>query len=110
MEPRTAPSAPTSEYAIGMHAFRSREGDALKMYNDGMKRTTIVAPEELLDRLHVIAREENTSLADVIRQALEWRAAQTRTFNFVAAGESSEPPYDTGRRAGDAAFSPRSWR
>jgi hypothetical protein len=75
-----------------------------------MKRTTIVAPEELLERLHVIAQEENTSLADVIRQALEWRASQTRTFHFIGSGESSEPPHDMGRRVGDVTFSPRSWR
>jgi Ribbon-helix-helix protein, copG family len=80
------------------------------MYSDAMKRTTIVAPEELLQRLRAVAREENTSLAEVIRQALEWRAAQTKTFHFVGAGESSEPPYDVGRRAGDTRFMPRSWR
>jgi predicted transcriptional regulator len=105
--------------AYGMHAesadpsssgIHTGVSDASRMYSDVMKRTTIVAPEELLDRLHVIAREENTSLADIIRQALEWRASQARTFQFIAASESSEPPHDTGRRAGDITFSPRSWR
>jgi predicted transcriptional regulator len=80
------------------------------MYNDGMKRTTIVAPEELLDRLRVVAREEDTSLADVIRQALEWRASQrSRTFHFIDAGESSELPHDAGRQAGEISYEPRSW-
>jgi hypothetical protein len=93
--------------AYGMHAesadpnssgIHTGVSDASRMYSDVMKRTTIVAREELLDRLHII------------RQALEWRAAQARTFQFLAAGESSEPPHDTGRRAGDITFSPRSWR
>lgn len=105
--------------AYGMHAesadlnssgIHTGVSDASRMYNDVMKRTTIVAPEELLDRLHIIAREENTSLADIIRQALEWRASQARTFHFIAAGESSEQPHDMGRRAGDVRYQPRSWR
>ena len=81
------------------------------MYNDAMKRTTIVAPEELLERVRAVAREEETSVADIVRQALEWRVSQPgRTFHFVGAGESSEPPHDTGRRAGDMSYQPRSWR
>jgi hypothetical protein len=33
-----------------------------------------------------------------------------RTLRFVAAGASDEPPADTGRRAGEIAYEPRSWR
>ena len=81
------------------------------MYNAGMKRTTIMAPEELLDRLQAIAREEDVSLAEVIRQALELRARQPlRRPRFVAAGRSNQPPDDTARRAGEMQFEPRSWR
>jgi hypothetical protein len=76
-----------------------------------MKRTTIVAPEDLLQRLQAIAREEDISLAEVIRQGLEWRAAQPgRQPRFIAAGRSNQPPYDTGRRAGEMEYEPDSWR
>jgi hypothetical protein len=74
-----------------------------------MKRTTIVAPEDLLSRLRAIARQENVSLAEVIRQGLELRARQPmRRPRFVAVGRSSQPPEDTARRAGEMQFAPRS--
>jgi hypothetical protein len=37
-----------------------------------MKRTRIIAPEDLLDRLRAIAHRERTSLAEVIRHAGVW--------------------------------------
>lgn len=81
------------------------------MYNGGMKRTTIMAPDELLDRLQAIARQENVSLAEVIRQGLELRAQQAmRRPRFVASGRSDEPPFDTARRAGEMQPEPTSWR
>lgn len=80
------------------------------MYNDAMKRTTIVAPEELLERLRALAREEDTSLADIIRQGLEWRASHTgKKLRLIGAGQSQEP-HDTARRAGDIDYTPQSWR
>lgn len=76
-----------------------------------MKRTTIVAPEELLDRLHAIAERERVSLAEVIRQGLEWRVAQTyKPPRFIGVGRSTRPPYDTARRAGDTDYEPAPWR
>jgi hypothetical protein len=48
-----------------------------------------------------------------IEQALQtWTLSMqaARTPTFVAAGGSTEPPYDAARRAGEAAFAPRSWR
>jgi predicted transcriptional regulator len=81
------------------------------MYNDDMKRTTIMAPDELLDRLQAIARRENISLAEVIRQGLELRAQQAmRRPGFVASGRSVEPPFDAARRAGEMQPEPPSWR
>jgi len=52
---------------------------------------------------------------EAIEAALaEWRSDRgtgtRRTLRFVAAGESTESPHDTARRAGDLAFEPRSWR
>jgi hypothetical protein len=80
------------------------------MYNDGMKRTTIVASEELLDRLRAIARDEDTSLADIVRQGLEWRASHPgKRLRFIGAGRSQEP-HDTARQAGDMDYKPNSWR
>jgi hypothetical protein len=76
-----------------------------------MKRTTIMASEELLDRLHAIARAEDISLAEVIRQGLELRAAQpAKRPRFFGSGRSTEPPYDTARRAGEIEYAPKSWR
>ena len=76
-----------------------------------MKRTTIMAPEELLEQLDAIARAERVSLAEVIRQGLEMRAAQrTKRPRFFGAGRSTEPPFDTGRKAGEIDFTPGSWR
>lgn len=34
----------------------------------------------------------------------------SRKFRFVGAGDSGEPGSDTGRRAGDITYQPRSWR
>jgi hypothetical protein len=110
------PADPDSGTAAGRRS-RDVSNNALiigygdRMYHDAMKRTTIVAPEELLERVRAVAREEETSVADIIRQALEWRVSQPgRTFHFVGAGESKDPPHDVGRRAGDLTYQPRSWR
>jgi hypothetical protein len=76
-----------------------------------MKRTTIMAPEDLLERLHAIARAEGLSLAEVMRQGLEMRAAQpAKRPRFFGAGRSTEPPFDAGRRAGEIQYTPGSWR
>jgi hypothetical protein len=81
------------------------------MYKYGMKRTTIMADDELLDRLRMIAHREGVSLAEVIRQGLELRARQaTRKPRFVGAGASTEPPFDTARRAGEVEYEPGPWR
>jgi hypothetical protein len=81
------------------------------MYHGAMKRTTIVAPDDLLDRLQAIARQENISLAEVIRQGLELRAQQAmRRPRFVGSGRSSHPPFDTARRAGEMQPEPPPWR
>jgi predicted transcriptional regulator len=81
------------------------------MYNDVMKRTTIMAEDELLDRLRAIARREHVSLAQVIREALELRASQpARRLNLIGAGESTGEPRDMGRQSGEMTFEPRSWR
>lgn len=66
-----------------------------------MSRTTIMAPDELLERLRAIAREEGLSLGEVIRQGLELRAGQRRRRppSFIGAIESDDGPGDTAERA-----------
>lgn len=65
-----------------------------------MSRTTIMAPDDLLDQLRAIAKEEGISLGEVIRQALETRAhARRRTPSFIGAVESDDGPGDTAERA-----------
>lgn len=43
-----------------------------------MVRTTIMAERELIDELRSIAEHEHVSLAEVIRQGLEWRVSTRR--------------------------------
>jgi hypothetical protein len=76
-----------------------------------MTRTTIMADEGLLERLRQIAREEGTSLAETIRQALEWRVKQPRPRpRFIGAGASRGGTRDTARKSAHLTAEPRSWR
>ncbi len=74
-----------------------------------MKRTTIMAPDALLDRLLAIAAERQVPLAAVIREALEEKVEnhrpKPRSLGIGASGRA-----DTARRAGDERPVPRSWR
>ncbi|MSP79021.1 MAG: ribbon-helix-helix protein, CopG family [Dehalococcoidia bacterium] len=57
-----------------------------------MERTTISLPEELLQRLRVIAAEKRTSMASLIREALEEKARayrpRPRSLGMGASGNS----------------------
>jgi hypothetical protein len=74
-----------------------------------MRRTTIVAPDSLLDTLRIIAAERHTSMAHVIREALEEKARTyrplPRSLGMGASGHS-----DTARSTADERPEPRSWR
>lgn len=49
-----------------------------------MVRTTIMADRELIDELRAIAKDEQVSLGEVIRQGLKWRATTRRRIpSFV---------------------------
>ena len=64
-----------------------------------MSRTTIMAPDDLLDQLRAIAKEEGISLGEVIREGLEWRAqTRRRRPSFIGAVASGDEPHETGRR------------
>jgi hypothetical protein len=65
-----------------------------------MRRTTIMAEDELLDGLRSIARAEGLSLAEVIRQGLEWRLnTRRRVPSFLGKLKSDHGPTDTAQRA-----------
>lgn len=88
-----------------------------------MKRTTIMAPDALLDTLRSIADERQVPMATVIREALEEKAASYRqqpTSNGEPSTSRRRLPRslgmgDSGRsdiseRIGEERFEPRSWR
>jgi metal-responsive CopG/Arc/MetJ family transcriptional regulator len=74
-----------------------------------MQRTTIMVPDELLQRLRRIAAEQGSSMAAVMREALEEKAQsyhpKPRSLGIGASGVAG-----TARRAGDERPVPRSWR
>ncbi|HEV3309054.1 MAG TPA: ribbon-helix-helix protein, CopG family [Chloroflexota bacterium] len=76
-----------------------------------MKRTTIMAPKDLLDELQRIADDEQLSLAEIIRQALRMRVSPNRRrLTFVGSGDSTTAPTDMARRSADLKFDPPPWR
>jgi hypothetical protein len=74
-----------------------------------MQRTTIVTPEHLLKRLRQLAAERGTSMAELIREALEEKVSRDRphprSLGLGASGHN-----DTARIAGEERPQPRSWR
>ena len=73
-----------------------------------MKRTTISLPNELLERLRLIAAERRTSTAALVREALEEKVREhgprPRSLGIGASGYT-----DTASNAGDIRPEPRSW-
>ena len=74
-----------------------------------MHRTTIVIPEELRRQLRRIAAEQGSSMAAVMREALEEKVRnyhpRPRSLGSGASGVT-----DTARRAGEERPVPRPWR
>ena len=74
-----------------------------------MNRTTISLPPELHKRLRLLAAERGTSMAELIREAVEEKAAslrpRPRSLGSGASGRS-----DTGRLSATERPAPRSWR
>lgn len=62
------------------------------MEGKGMKRTTIFAEEELFKEIKDISEEENRSVAEVIREAMENYVCQKRLrkkrLSFIGTGNS----------------------
>jgi predicted transcriptional regulator len=74
-----------------------------------MHRTTIVIPEELHRQLQRIAADQGSSMAAVMREALEEKVRsyhpRPRSLGIGASGVA-----DTARRAGEERPAPRPWR
>jgi plasmid stability protein len=74
-----------------------------------VRRTTIVTPDQLLKRLRQMAAERGTSMAELIREALEEKLNSSqprpRSLGLGASGHR-----DTAERAGEERPKPRSWR
>jgi hypothetical protein len=77
-----------------------------------MKRTTIMAPDELLQQLRRVAVERHISLAALIRESLE-ETAQRHRPRLRSLGIGASGYTDTSQRASDPSddlFEPDSWR
>ena len=74
-----------------------------------MSRTTITISEELLQQLRVIAMEQRTPIAALVREALEEKIKsyrpRPRSLGIGASGHT-----DTARRAAEERAEPRPWR
>ena len=74
-----------------------------------MTRTTISLPEDLLKQLKIIAAQRGTSMAGLVREALEEKAAshrpKPRSLGMADSGQS-----DISSLASDIRPEPRSWR
>lgn len=74
-----------------------------------MERTTISIPDDVLQRLRVIATEQRSSLARLVREALEEKVRnyrpRPRSLGIGASGKT-----DTARRTAEERAEPRSWR
>ena len=74
-----------------------------------MRRTTIVAPDQLLDQIRQAAAERGTSMAVIIREALEDKLRshrrRPRSLGIGASGRS-----DTARQTAIEPPVPRPWR
>ena len=74
-----------------------------------MERTTISIPDELLNRLRVIAAERRTSIAALVREALEEKVKSYRPRpRSLGIGDSGYT--DTSIRTTTERPEPRSWR
>jgi metal-responsive CopG/Arc/MetJ family transcriptional regulator len=74
-----------------------------------MERTTITIPEDLLKRLRLLAAERRTSMAALIREALEEKSASYRP-KPKSLGIGASGHRDTARRSAEERPEPRPWR
>ena len=74
-----------------------------------MERTTISVPADLLKRLRLLAAERRTSMAALVREALDENVVshrpRPRSLGIGASGHT-----DTARRTAEERPEPRPWR
>ncbi len=76
---------------------------------DGMKRTTVSFEEPTLKRLRRVAAERHTSIAELIREAVEEKLERSRPKpRSLGAGASGFT--DTSELVGEERPEPRPWR
>lgn len=102
--------APTPTPASGLRRTDAAHRSLIHpCYHDCMERTTISLPRELIVRLRVMAAERRTSMAAIIREALE---EKTRSHppkpRSLGIGDSGHT--DTARLLGEERVPPVSWR
>jgi metal-responsive CopG/Arc/MetJ family transcriptional regulator len=74
-----------------------------------MERTTISLPENVLKRLRIVAAERGTSMAELIRQAVEEVVSRERPRpRSIGIGASGRA--DTAKQTADERPEPRRWR
>ncbi|MEX2274709.1 MAG: CopG family transcriptional regulator [Actinomycetota bacterium] len=74
-----------------------------------MKRTTVMADEDVLERLRALARERGVSFAEVVREAVEEKADEYRPKpKSLGIGASGRP--DVSSVAGVGRSPGASWR
>jgi hypothetical protein len=74
-----------------------------------MRRTTILAPDDLLVQLRRLAAERGTSVASVIREALEEKVRSHRPLPYsLGIGDSGRS--DGARRTAEEEIVPAPWR
>ena len=74
-----------------------------------MRRTTISIPDHLWQQLRAIAAARGVSLAAIVREALEAKAAQERP-RPRSLGRGASGSHDTARRTAGERPEPRPWR
>lgn len=79
------------------------------MYTYAMRRTTVMADEQTIELLKGLAGDRGVPFSQVVREALEEKAAEYRPKpRSLGAGESR--PAKTGAGKGSRRVPPRSWR
>jgi len=81
----------------------------MPMYNAAMERTTIMADEAVVERLRALARDRGVSFAEVVREALDVKAAEYRPKPRGMGMFSSSTP-DGSEVASEGRIPPVSWR
>ncbi|MDE3074424.1 MAG: CopG family transcriptional regulator [Chloroflexota bacterium] len=73
-----------------------------------MHRTTVMIPDDLVEKLRLLAYERRTSMGSIIREALEDKAKAGHP-RPTCLGIGASGFTDTARRTGEERAQPRPW-